>query len=89
MGAGDFSLFWKLSSQMILWIVVGNLLAVPAIFFLADAWVGSFVYSITLQHLLWVIPCSLIVSLLIAFGSVIHQLWRTMKTSPVTYLRSE
>ncbi|TRX46389.1 FtsX-like permease family protein [Fulvivirga sp. M361] len=89
LGAGDLNLFWRLSANMIFWIFLGNLFAIPVVYFLANAWISTFIYRITLQHLIWIMPLGLLASLGIAFFAVVYQLWRTMKMSPVVHLRSE
>ena len=89
LGGSPTHIFWKLSFQLISWIILGNLLSIPASYFIATSWVQGFIYQVNMNNLLWMSPVSAIVTLLVAMGVIMRKLYKTMVLNPVEFLRYE
>ena len=89
LGGSPAHIFWKLSFQLVSWIIIGNLLSIPASYFIAESWVQGFIYQVDLNNLLWMSPVSAIVTLLVAMGAIMKNLYKTMVLNPVEFLKHE
>ncbi len=89
LGGSPSHIFGKLSSQLVSWIIIGNLLSIPATYFTAKNWVEDFIYQIELSNLLWMTPISAFVTILVAMAAITKKLHKTMTLNPVEFLRHE
>lgn len=89
LGGSHTHIFWKLSFQLISWIIIGNLLSIPASYFVTQNWVQDFVYQVNLSNLLWMSPIATLVTLLVALTAIVKKLYSTMILNPVDFLRYE
>lgn len=89
LGGGQWHIFSRLSQQLFWWIVLGNLLALPLVYWLAQRWVRDFIYQISLGHLAWMSLASASLTLFAGFLVILRKLQETMRMNPVDFLRSE
>lgn len=89
LGGSQRHIFLKLSTQLITWIVIGNLIAIPISYYVADAWVQGFIYRINLNNLLWMCGISTIVTLAVGLLIILRKLYKTMALNPVEFLKYE
>ncbi|MBE62156.1 MAG: hypothetical protein CMB89_07320 [Flammeovirgaceae bacterium] len=89
LGADVIHLFWQLSKKTFYCILAGNVLAVPMVYWFAQDWVSEFAFHISMNQLVWIVPTSLTISLIVAVFVVLQQLWKAVYINPVNYLRYE
>ncbi len=89
LGAEQLSLLWQLSKKLLLWITIGNVLAVPIIVYFSQQFSSGFIYQLPLTNLLWVIPVSLIATVLVAGIVTFRKLWLTVNLNPVIFLKDD
>ena len=78
--------------QLLLWqfskpVVIANLIAWPLAWYFLKDWLDGFVYRIELSPMFFLIAS--IITLLIAWITVIGHAWRVAKSNPVDALRYE
>ncbi|MEP1096905.1 MAG: ABC transporter permease [Cyclobacteriaceae bacterium] len=89
LGGSHAHIFWKLSVQLMSWIIIGNILSIPISYFVAESWVQDFIYQVSLSNLLWMGPVSTLLTLTVALAAITRKLYKTMVLNPVEFLRNE
>lgn len=89
LGGSHKHILSKLSGKLVTWIIIGNLISIPASYYISFHWVSDFVYQIGLEHLLWMIPLTSVITLFVAFAVIVRKLYRTIYMNPVLFLRNE
>jgi len=89
LGGSHAHIFWKLSFQLITWIIIGNILSIPASYFVTKSWVQDFVYQVDMSSLLWMSPISTMVTLAAAMAAITRKLYKTIVLNPIEFLRNE
>ena len=87
LGAGVFKIVVLLSKDYIILVGIAALIAFPAAWYLMNAWLGSFAYSITIQW--WMFALSGLVALLITSFTLGIQAVKSASANPVNSLRTE
>ena len=86
-GASRNELMAMMNRDMLKWIVLANIIAIPAAFFAMNKWLGNFAYKTDLSW--WIFILAFIASFAIALLTVSFQTWKTANTNPVEALRYE
>ncbi len=89
LGARHLDLLWQLSYRLLIWITVGNILAVPVTFYFVKNWSENFIYQVGAASLFWIIPVAVVTTIVIAGAVIFNKLWQAMNLNPVVYLRNE
>jgi putative ABC transport system permease protein len=87
LGATIGNILTLVSKDFVLLVFVAFIIAAPITWYVANKWLGSFVYRISIQW--WVFVLAGLVTLLIAFLTISMQAIRTAMTNPVKNLRTE
>ena len=87
MGASSKNIVLKLSSGFMLLVLISNLVAWPAAWYLMKNWLTNFAYRVEIN--LWVFVAATIISLIIAFFTVSIQSYRASLANPANQLRNE
>lgn len=87
LGAGVLKIVLLLSKDYILLVGIAALIAFPLSWFLMNAWLGSFAYSITIQW--WMFALGGLITLLITTFTLSIQAIKSATVNPVKSLRSE
>lgn len=87
MGASIGQIIFILSREFVLLVVLGNLLAMPLIWYYGNDWLNDFAYHTVINPLNFIL--ALIITSLIAFITVSFQTFKTAKMNPVNALRYE
>jgi putative ABC transport system permease protein len=88
-GASVESLVVKLGREFAGWVLLANLVAWPAAYWLIDNWLQSFAYRIKILEFSWVFFFSAGLALLIALMTVTGQALRAATSDPVKALKYE
>jgi putative ABC transport system permease protein len=86
-GAGIRDVFYALSKQFVLWILVSFVVAAPLSYYAMNRWLQHFAYRTPISW--WVFILSLLVSLLVAAITISWQTYRAATRNPVEALRYE
>ncbi len=89
LGGSNGHIFYRLSINLIVWIFIGNLISIPASYYVTKNWVQDFVYQLDLQNLIWMVPVTATLTLLVALLAVINKLYKTINLNPIVFLRYE
>ena len=87
LGAGVFKIVVLLSKDYIILVGIGALLAFPLAWYLMNAWLGSFAYSINIQW--WMLALGGLVAVLITSVTLGIQAVKSASANPVKSLRTE
>jgi len=87
LGAGVLKIVVLLSKDYIMLVGIGALIAFPAAWYLMNAWLGSFAYSITIQW--WMFALAGLIALLITSFTLGIQAVKSASANPVKSLRTE
>lgn len=87
MGASTSGIVYQLSLEFNKWVLLGNLIAWPAAFFLIKNWLENFAFRINLG--LWPFLVASLFALMIATLTVLYQAYRASLKNPVESLRFE
>ncbi|GHN03224.1 ABC transporter permease [Cytophagales bacterium WSM2-2] len=87
MGASEQSLFYLLSKEYLLLVVLCLAVSVPITWYLMSSWLSTFVYRVNITASVFVLAG--IISLLIALSTISYQLFKTVWTNPVKNLKYE
>ena len=87
LGAGVFKIVVLLSKDYIILVGIAALIAFPAAWYLMNAWLGSFAYSITIQW--WMFALSGLIAFLITSTTLGIQAIKSASANPVKSLRTE
>jgi len=90
LGLSAPGVFYLLSKDYVLLIMIAHLIALPVIYFAADGWLASFPYHIELVYYLMItFVMSLIISLLISIGTISSQSIKAALLNPAESLKNE
>lgn len=87
LGASVFSITWLVLLDFTKMVLLGAAVAVPAAFYLAEAWLENFQYRLNLNGFLFVVPVMAII--IIAWLTVAYQSVKTALANPVIALKQE
>jgi putative ABC transport system permease protein len=87
LGSSTLSIVWMLSVDFGKWVLLANLIALPAAYFFLSSWLASFEYSTTLSW--WIFGAAAFISLLIALATIFYHTLRIARQNPVVALRVE
>ena len=87
LGAGVFKIVVLLSKDYILLVGIGALIAFPIAWFVMNAWLGSFAYSISIQW--WMFVMAGLIALFITTFTLGIQAIKSAMINPVKSLRTE
>lgn len=87
MGASIQQIVFILSKEFIYLVVIGNILAVPLVWYFGNQWLEDYAYHTTINPIIFVV--TLLVTSIIAFATVSIQTIKTARMNPVTSLRYE
>lgn len=87
MGASIAQIILILSKEFMLLVFVGNILAIPLIYYYGNEWLNDFAYHTNINPLMFILALS--ITSLIAFVTVGLQTYKTAKMNPVNALRYE
>jgi putative ABC transport system permease protein len=86
-GASLTRIFGLISRQFLYLILIGNLIALPAAFYIMRKWLNNFVYRIEIS--VWTFLLSLIAALIIAQLTISYHALKAGTANPVDNLRNE
>ncbi|HEX2396351.1 MAG TPA: ABC transporter permease [Bacteroidales bacterium] len=86
-GAKPSDILMVLSKQFLMWIIIAFCVAVPASWYAMHKWLQHFAYRTEISG--WVFLSSLLISLSIAFITILWQTYRAAKMNPADALRYE
>jgi len=90
LGLSAPGVFYLLSKDYAILIMIAHLIALPVIYFAADSWLASFPYHIELlTYLMITFLMSLILSLLISIGTISSQSVKAALLNPAESLKNE
>ena len=87
LGAGVFKIVVLLSKDYILLVGIGALIAFPIAWYVMNAWLGSFAYSISIQW--WMFVLAAVIAILITAFTLGIQAVKSAMVNPVKSLRTE
>jgi putative ABC transport system permease protein len=86
-GAKSFEIFFLLSKEYILWVLVSILIASPVAWYLMHKWLQKFAYRVDIR--LWEFALTGAITLFVALLTVGFQSFRAANKNPVEALRYE
>jgi putative ABC transport system permease protein len=86
-GASVSTVVATMSKEFVILVVVGSLIGLPLSWYAMNEWLSRFAYKVDITVDVFII--SVVVCVLIAFGSVVFNALRAATTNPVDSLRSE
>ncbi|MDZ7754978.1 ABC transporter permease [Rhodohalobacter sp.] len=90
LGLSAPGVFYLLSKDYVMLIVIAHLIALPVIYFAADGWLANFPYRIELMYYLMItFVMSLVISLLISIGTISTQSVKAALLNPAESLKNE
>lgn len=87
LGASRTSLFLVLTKELLLLTVVASLVGVPVSALLMNRWLETYAFHISLPWWTYILAFALL--MLIAFLTVLQQVWRTLRLKPMHILKYE
>jgi len=87
LGASAGNIFFLLSKEFVLLVLMGNLFAWPIAYILMRKWLQNFAYQININP--WVFLISAAIALMVALGTVSFQAVKAASADPVKSLRYE
>jgi putative ABC transport system permease protein len=87
LGASIGGLVVLLLRDFVKWVVIANILALPAAYFILSGWLQNYAYHVTLSPGLFVIP--FVITFLITLLTVSQQTLRASLSNPTDSLRYE
>ncbi|MDH5743276.1 MAG: ABC transporter permease [Candidatus Aminicenantes bacterium] len=87
LGASESSIVFLLSKQFTKWVLISNIFAWPAAYFIMNEWLKSFAYRINIG--IWAFMLSGMLAVGIAFITVSYQAFRAAWANPADSLRYE
>jgi putative ABC transport system permease protein len=84
-GASIPRIFMMLTSEILKWVFIANLIALPLAYYFMQQWLQGFAYPVALHW--WTFAAALVASLLIALITVSQQAIRAATRNPVQALR--
>ncbi len=86
-GAKSFEIFFLLSKEYILWVLISVIIACPVAWYALNHWLQNFAYRINIDWRIFIEAG--MVALLIAFITISFQSYKTASKNPVNALRYE
>jgi putative ABC transport system permease protein len=87
LGATANGVAYLLSKEFFIWILVSNLIACPAAYFLASKWLEGYPYKISIHYR--VFGLGVLLTLALAFLTVGRQTWKAARANPVQCIKYE
>lgn len=87
LGANKKSLFFVLTRELLLLTVLASIIGIPISAILMNGWLETYAFHITLPW--WVYAMTFVLLMLIAFATVLQQVWRTIRLKPMRILKYE
>ncbi len=87
LGAGGYSILKLVSSEYLILIIIGFMIALPSAFYILNAWLDQFAYRIDISLMNFIIAVLLLTSVCIVV--IGKKVLTTLKTNPATILRNE
>ena len=87
MGASTRSIIYLFTLEFNKWVLISNIIAWPAAYFLMKNWLENFAFRIELS--LWIFLVAALFALVIASLTVLYQAFRMSQKNPVEGLRFE
>ncbi|MEQ8688743.1 MAG: FtsX-like permease family protein, partial [Imperialibacter sp.] len=87
LGAGVFNIFYIISREFVVLVVVAFVAAAPIAFHYTSEWLDGFEYRVEVQPLVYLV--AIVLSLVIALFSVTFKALAAAKINPVDTLRTE
>ena len=87
LGANKTSLFFVLTKELLLLTVLASAIGIPVSAVLMNAWLETYAFHISLSW--WIYAATFVLLMLIAFLTVSHQVWRTIRQKPMRILKYE
>jgi len=87
LGASESGIVFLLSKQFTKWVLIANLFAWPAAYFVMNEWLKSFAYRINIG--VWTFVLSGLLAVGIALGTVSYQALKAARANPIDSLRYE
>jgi len=87
LGAPLSSIMWLLTGQFVKWVIVANLIAWPAGYYIMNRWLHGFAFRASLS--IWIFMASGLAALIIAALTVSSQVARAALANPVESLKYE
>ena len=86
-GAKSIEIFFLLSGEYIIWVMISIIIACPIAWYAMNKWLQNFAYRINISW--WVFALAGVIALLIALLTVSFQSYRAASKNPVEALRYE
>ena len=87
MGAGISQIMATLSGSFLKWVVLANIIAWPATYFIMNRWLQDYAYHTSLSA--WIFLLAAVISLFIALVTISYQTIRTASRNPVNAIKYE
>jgi len=87
LGASTASILFMLSKEFLKWIIIANIVAVPAAYYFMSKWLNDFAYRINISW--WIFVFAGIIALLIALATISLKALNAASANPVKSLRYE
>ena len=87
LGASKISLFVVLTKELLLLTVLASVIGIPVSAILMSRWLETYAFHISLPW--WIYGVAFALLLLIAFLTVLQQVWRTIRLKPMRILKYE
>jgi putative ABC transport system permease protein len=87
LGANAFTIARLLSKEFVVLVLMANALAVPAAWYMAEKWLESFAYRISIDPLVFLM--AVLVALVSTLVTIGYQTLRAASADPVNSLRHE
>lgn len=85
LGANKTSLFFVLTKELLLLTVLASAIGIPVSAVLMNAWLETYAFHISLSW--WIYAATFVLLMLIAFLTVLQQVWRTIRQKPMRILK--
>lgn len=87
LGANKTNLFFVLTKELLLLTVLASAIGIPVSAVLMNGWLETYAFHISLPW--WVYALAFVLLMLIAFLTVLQQVWRTIRLKPMRILKYE
>nr|NQU92490.1 ABC transporter permease [Bacteroidota bacterium] len=86
-GAGTGNVIWWLGRDFSRLVLIGNLIGWPVAWYIMHRWLDNYAYKASLSW--WIFGLTLVLSQLVAVGTVIWQSWKAARMNPVDAIKYE
>lgn len=87
LGANKSSLFFVLTKELLMLTVLASAIGIPVSAVLMNGWLETYAFHISLPW--WIYAVAFVLLLLIAFLTVLQQVWRIIRLKPMRILKYE